>query len=116
MNQAEHSYLWAEWTSYVCGRRVADEGSDIHRFSHFLARQTIPIGGIDRCDSAEEGALVSGKVSPANDACNFSCITGQERLLTCHTPPSFWGAGCPAAGEPVGAFSFASLSPVIVLA
>ena len=27
------------------GRRAADEGSDIHRFSQFLARQTIPVGG-----------------------------------------------------------------------
>ena len=95
---------------------------DLHCFSYYLTRYTDgPCGWtvlIDRCDSAEEGALVTRRClpAPANDACDFSCIPfdrSGEAVNLPHSPP-FWGAGCPAVGELVSAIGFASLSPVIV--
>ena len=109
-----------KWDGLASQTSILTDKLGVSCFSYLLARQTIPVGAIDRCDSAEEGALVTCKVSPANDAWNFSCIpfdrSGEAVNLPHPPPPPFWGAGCPAVGEPVRAIGFASLSPVIVLA
>ena len=109
---------------YVSGQSVSEPlDPDLHCFSYYLTRYTDgPCGWtvlIDRCDSAEEGALVTRRClpAPANDACDFSCIPfdrSGEAVNLPHSPPPFWGAGCPAVGELVSAIGFASLSPVIV--
>ena len=70
---------------------------DLHCFSYYLTRYTDgPCGWtvlIDRCDSAEEGALVTRRClpAPANDACDFSCIPfdrSGEAVNLPHSPPS----------------------------